>query len=220
MPHAPVIELVGPAGVGKSTIWQLLAQRSGVTCASVWELPLPLLLASSGRTIPAIAGLLRAARGWPSEEVQQLIRLGALELFLRRTNGARAVVLDEGPVFAMSWFRVVGHNVFRGDRLAQWWQRTLSLWARRLDVIVLFDAADPLLVRRLRTRAKPHPFRQRPDHDIYEFNAAYRRAFDWIAPALAERGGPRVVCINTDAATPEEIADRVLATCRETVGAR
>jgi hypothetical protein len=219
-----VIELVGPAGVGKSTLWHVLGRRPGVTQASIWDLSNSLYARAALRTLPDMLRVARAAQAIPSAELQQVVRLHALDLRLTeigRTGSAATVVLDEGPVFALSWFRVIGHHCFRNGsaELEPWWTRTLAHWARRIDVIVLLDAPDPLLVHRLRTRTKPHPFLRRPDQDIYALNQAYRSEYEWLIPALAELGGPRLVSLCADRIEPADLADRVLASAREVVHA-
>ncbi len=164
-----VVEVAGPAGAGKTTVAQHLTARPQFVGASVWNLPRPLYAASAVRTTPAIAALIGATRWLPWEETEQLIRLDALDHFLRRLpEGDRSVVvLDEGPVFAFAWFRVLGHPCFRDGRRDAWWRAALAHWAARLDVIVLLDGADPLLVDRLRSRTKDHPLKSSSDQELY-----------------------------------------------------
>jgi hypothetical protein len=176
------------------------------------------------RVAPSVAALIGAARWLPWEETEQLIRLDALDLFLERLSGNGAddktvVLLDEGPVFAFAWFRVLGHPCFRDGRRNAWWRRVLAHWAARLDVIVLLDGADPLLVDRVRTRTKAHPLKHSPDQQLYEFAAAYRREYSWVLSGLTAHGGPRVVTLQSNGTPPEELAERVLAACREAVHA-
>lgn len=216
-----VLEVAGPAGAGKSTVSRLLTERSQVVATSIWGLPRRLYAASAVRVLPAIGALVGAARGLPWDEAEQFIRLDALDLFLRRlpARDRSVVVLDEGPVFAFAWFRVLGHPCFRDGRRDAWWRRTLTHWAERLDAIVVLDGADPLLVERLRSRAKAHPLKQSSDQELYAFAAAYRRAFDWVIAGLTAGGGPKVISLESNGAPPKELAERVLAACRDTVHA-
>jgi len=217
-----VVEVAGPAGVGKTTLLGLLTARAEVVGASIWGLPRPLYAASAVRALPDIGGLVGAARGLPWEETEQLIRLDALDVFLRRLpepgSNRNVIVLDEGPVFAFAWFRVLGHPCFRDGRRDAWWRRVLAHWAARLDAIVVLDGADPLLVNRLRSRAKPHPLKQSSDQELYEFAAAYRRAFDWVIAGMTSGDRPpKVVALQSDGTPPADLADRVLAECQEAV---
>ncbi len=217
-----VVEVAGPAGVGKSTVSRLLKERAQVVTTSIWGLPRPLYAASAVRVLPAIGALVGAARWLPWEETEQLIRLDALDQFLRRVpEGDRSVVvLDEGPVFAFAWFRVLGHPCFRDGRRDAWWRGVLAHWAARLDVIVLLDGADPLLVDRLRSRHKDHPLKESSDQELHEFAAAYRCAYAWVIAGLtAGERAPKVISLESNGASPEELADRVLAACEETIHA-
>ncbi len=219
-----VVEVAGPAGSGKSTVSRLLTERAQVVTTSIWGLPRPLYAASAVRVLPAIGALVGAARWLPWEETEQLIRLDALDAFLRRLpepeRSRGVVVLDEGPVFAFAWFRVLGHPCFRDGRRDAWWRAVLAHWAARLDVIVLLDGADPLLVDRLRSRDKGHPLKQSSDKELHEFAAAYRCAFAWVIAGLtAGERAPKVISLESNGAPPEELADRVLAACEETIHA-
>ena len=219
-----VVEVAGPAGSGKTTVSRILTERSQVVAASIWGLPRPLYAASAVRVLPAIGALVGAARWLPWEETEQLIRLDALDVFLQRLpepeRSRRVVVLDEGPVFAFAWFRVLGHPCFRDGRRDAWWRRALTHWAERLDAIVVLDGADPLLVDRLRSRAKAHPLKQSSDQELYEFAAVYRRAFAWVIAGMTAQGrAPKVISLESNGAPPHELADRVLAACQETVHA-
>jgi len=217
-----VVELAGPAGAGKSTVWWLLTTRARVVHASVWNLPLPLLVASALRMLPAMAAVVRRSRRLPWEELKQMIRLDALRGHLRRLPAApdNLILMDEGAVLAMSWLRVLGPACFRDGRMDDWWHNTLDAWAPMLDGIVLLDAPDAVLVQRIRTRAKSHPYKNRPEAEINQFSAAYRGAFSWVIAGLTARGDARVVTMESNGSEPVEIAERVLAAFEDAVHAR
>jgi hypothetical protein len=217
-----VVELVGPAGAGKSTVLHLITTRASLVHASVWDLPRPLLIASAIRTLPTMIAVVARSGALPWEELKQIIRLDALRHHLDRlrcTND-QGIVMDEGPVLGMAWLRVLGPSCFCDGRMDRWWERTLNAWAPMLDGIVLLDAPDPVLVHRIRTRSKSHEYRDRPDEELIQFLAAYRRALGWVSGGMNARAGTLVIPIDSDSAEPVEIADRVLATLEDTVHAR
>ena len=207
-----VVELVGPAGVGKSALAERLLARHDVVRASVWNLPRALLLESVVRSVPQLLRLCIVTRSLPREELKQIVRLNALRLFVRRrVAGARVVVLDEGPVFALSWLRVFGHPRLQNGRAEPWWRATYAVWAVLLDRLVLLDAPEPVLTSRIRGRHKPADvFRQMADGEIRDLVARYRIAFERVLGRLARAGGPPPVMLATTETTPGRLGDAVL----------
>ena len=207
-----LLELVGPAGAGKSLLADRLRARGDVVRASVWNLPRVLIVESALRSLPVLARMCVATRGFPRAEIEQIVRLNALRLFVRRrVGGARLVVLDEGPVFALSWLRVFGHPRIQNGRLDPWWRRTLADWAGVLDRVVMLDAPEPVLVSRIRGRQKPHDiFRQMTDAQILDLIARYRTAFDGVLAALTAGGRPELLTLAAEGSA-EHLGDAVLA---------
>jgi hypothetical protein len=207
-----VVELVGPAGAGKSALAERLLARHDVVRASVWNLPRALLLESGVRSLPQLLRLCLVTRSLPREELKQIVRLNALRLFVRRrVAGARVVVLDEGPVFALSWLRVFGHPRLQNGRAEPWWRATYAVWAVLLDRLVLLDAPEPVLTSRIRGRHKPADvFRQMADGEIRDLVARYRIAFERVLGGLARAGGPSPVMLATTETTPGRLGDAVL----------
>ena len=206
-----VVELVGPAGAGKSALSQCLARRPGVMRASVWNLPRGWWLLNAVRSLPTLA-LCARARPFPWEDVRQLIRLRTLRQVVERrpTQHVPLVVLDEGPVFALAWLRLFGHQRRRGDALAPWWQRALEEWAAALDLVVLVNAPDAVLVERIRGREKTHRVKHRTDAEIGAFLAAYRDAFDDVIAALTAQNDVQVVTLDSDGEVIDRTAGRLL----------
>lgn len=208
-----VVELVGPAGVGKSLLAGRLLARGGVVRASVWSLPRALVLESALRSLPVLVRTCYATRTLPRAELEQIVRLKALDLFVRRRAGdAWLVVLDEGPVFALSWLRAFGHRRLQNGRLEAWWRRTLATWAALLDRVVLLDAPDSVLVSRIRGRTKPRDLlREMTDAEILDRIARYRSAFGRVIAALPAGGRPHVLSLGEVDGAAERLGDAVLA---------
>ena len=210
--RAIVVELVGPAGAGKSAVADVLRSRDATLRASIWGLPRPSLLWSTVMLLPTFLVLSLAARAVCREELKQMIRLTTLGRVLPRlARGRRLVVLDEGPVFALAWLRVFGaERLLRSAAYERWVQRMLASWARMIDVVVLVDAPDPVLSQRIRARVKPHMVKDQSDQQITAFAARFRTAFASVIPAVTGLNGTMQVSVRADLETPHELAARVL----------
>jgi len=209
---ALIVELVGPAGAGKSALSEHLARRAGVMRASIWNLPRGAWLLNAVRSLPTLLAVGVRTRPFPWEDMRYLVRLRTLRQVLarRRAQQVSVVVLDEGPVYALAWLRLFGHQRRRGDALAPWRQRALEEWAGALDLVVLVNAPAAVLMERIRARDKPHRVKHRTDEEIGAFLAAYRGAFDEVIAALTAKQGVQVVTLDSDAEAIDRTAARLL----------
>ncbi|HEY3279492.1 MAG TPA: hypothetical protein VGJ83_03195 [Gemmatimonadales bacterium] len=215
MPHRSVIELVGPAGAGKTTIRRLLAAKYGIKGRGVWRMPTHRLLRSGIRLLPTSLRLWSAAGTLAWEETKHIIRLDALFELLHGADGRvrRRWILDEGPVFVFAWLRTMGRAAARPARFADWWGTELARWRRTVGAIVTLDAPNEILTERIRARAKAHLLKTTSDAEAARFLDRYRVAYDeTIADLTAGEGdGPRpdVVRLRTDEQAPEAIVEEL-----------
>jgi hypothetical protein len=109
----------------------------------------------------------------------------------------RVIMLDEGPVFGMSWLDLAFAD--RGAQApARWRRRALARWADLLDSVILLDADDSVLANRIRTRAKSHRMMNGSDGAIRRFTNGYRGAFDTVIDDLRRAGHLAVHQVRTD----------------------
>jgi AAA domain len=182
-----VVELVGPAGAGKTTLAKNVqrADRSVHAGLTLWGLPRWRLLRGAIALVPTVVASAVRRRRLRWAEVAQMIRLDALRRLVARLKSRhRIILLDEGPVFGISQLDLAFAQ--RGSVApAKWRRRALSRWAQLLDSIILLDAGDEALATRIRTRRKSHRVKHATDATIRGFANGYRKAFDRI---VAEMG--------------------------------
>lgn len=208
---APVVELLGLAGAGKSALLEELRGRDGASAArSIWNQRRGLLAASLLRSLPELSALAWETPRIGLEPLKHVVRLRALASSIERTRRERegALVIDEGPLFALAWFDVFAARAVGAPRFEAWRRRVLAQWAAALDLVVVVDAPDALLMERIRTRAKSHDVKESGDVEIQEFLHAFRGAFDRVLGDLPARS-PVVVHVASDRESPARIAQRV-----------
>jgi shikimate kinase len=211
-----VVELVGPAGAGKSTLAQhLRSSHATPRYLTVWGLPRLDLLASAFTLVPSLVGALMRGHRPAFRELAQMIRIDALRRVVNReTRREGVLLLDEGPVFALSWLEMRFHR--NGNGTANGWhKRIIDAWAAVLDTIVYLDAPDAVLAERIRTRAKSHQVKDGSDREISTFVGQFRRAFDSVIADLSAVGHIRVTTLSTESHSLEQSADRLLAVLAE-----
>lgn len=210
-----IVELVGPAGVGKTALLRAMGARdpsvrSGLHINRLQFLPLilwhALVLAPT-----AFELFSENTRWWPG--LRQLVRLRTLHPALARAagSGSRAIILDEGPLFSLTRLGVFQRADVGHGRLAREWRAELARWSNELDVVVWLDAPDRVLSERIRGRDKEHQVKNATEAEVTEFLDRYRSAYLGVLDSVRAAGHVRVVKIETHEHTIDHIAELILA---------
>jgi thymidylate kinase len=206
------VELLGPAGAGKSTLAKLLCRRqpSLRLRLTAWDLS-PRMLATCGlRELPLLARV-----GRPPQEVHfrcflDLTRIVALCARLEHDDlrQYRAVLLDEGPIFLLTRMLAYQADGLQSVAARERWRQALRHCAASVDQIFWVDAPDHMLADRIRRRVKGHQLKNGTDAEISDFAAKYRAAFFEVSTLFAEHGGPQVTCFPASEPLPR-LAERM-----------
>lgn len=209
-----IVEIVGPAGAGKTTLCQMLSwcddihvvnfpsvrdvasvpffARYGLEILGSVTLTHPADLKELSRRQVAWLSILN---GWP----------GLLERESRQSNDL--IVLDQGPVYLLAEMSLGGPCFLQTTNGKELWQKWYRQWSSVLDTVVWLDAPDECLVQRIREREKDHVVKAKPVEIIYAFLKEYRQAYECTFSALAaNRSCLKVLRFDTSRQAPEAIA--------------
>ena len=181
-----LVELVGPAGAGKSTVFQALVSRRGdvETMPVLSRRPYTGVLLTSLLSVLAMLVRRKALRQRTREQVVMMGYLQALPRVLdKRQPRERIVVFDQGPIYFLT--RPSLHD----ERLRDWRDRMVDTWSSRLDAVVWLDAPAEILIDRINSRDKSHALKGRPDEVARERVAASRVDLEETIVDFARRGG-------------------------------
>jgi thymidylate kinase len=209
-----LVELVGVAGAGKSTLCRVLHRRNPAVRPGfqIWHLPHSWLLVHSLLSMPTLLRCWGSCR-WPYwEEATHIIRLRALRQFLRRESpkGYDVLALEEGAVYILAWLHAFGHAGVESSCMESWWRAALERWSARLDYIIWLDAPDALLAERIRSRSGQHPCAGWADPLLFEFFGRWRTGYQRAIAELTANQGPKVIAFATDQESVEQLAAKIL----------
>lgn len=222
MEHRFLVEIMGPAGSGKSTLVRALCAQddrvvAGLDLAKMrYVRP---LLRKLGVFFPVWLRNHREDRWLDRREIRSIARLETWSQALdaQRKSDQPVTLFDHGPLYRLARFREFGPALTHSEPFQRWWHDSLSWWHDSLDLVVCLEAPDEVLLRRVEERGHWYLSGSHSSEEKHDFLARYRRAFDEI---LQRRDShvPKVLRIRSDEKSVDEIAAEVLAAFRFTPG--
>jgi len=203
--HLRVVEIVGPAGAGKSTLYQALRGRNNLRLDNFPDVRrlanLPFFLWNGVWVI----GSLRGLGGLSRRELAWMSILRGWPALLRKT-GSRVTVLDQGPVYLLTELHEFGPASLRTSAADVLWRDLSARWIQTLNLIVWLDADDADLLERIRTREKAHIVKNASAEETLSFLNRYRAAYERV---MADLRVP-VLRFDSSCMTTTQIAENLL----------
>lgn len=206
-----MIELMGPAGSGKSTLIHHLLSESQIefqavktpsTCESL------LKLAGMGRMITSSWSTRAGDRKLSWAEIRSMIYLEAWKNIDRQPR-PHSVLFDHGPAFRLATLREYGPSILKSDRFQKWYQQNLDFWSNSLSHVIWLDAPDAVLLERIQTRDQQHVCQNMQRAEAFDYLKKYRAALESTLNQMQSSGNVIVTRFHSERSSSEEIAGQV-----------
>lgn len=214
-----IMELVGPAGAGKTTLSRVLSLRNpAIQIGSEIELQklkyAPVFLSNFISLLPIFLRQLRYGQSFAWDEIKYLVYLkGWYQVLMQEAGvGDAAILLDHGPVFKFATLREFGPEKLKADGFEKWWDNMFKQWASRLDIVIWLDAPDSVLEKRINSRDQRHLVKGKAESEITHFLARYRTSYEQTLAQLRAHEGPLLLQFDTSRTSIDQVADEILST--------
>ena len=213
-----IMELVGPAGAGKTTLSRTLSHRSSaIQIGSEIELRkfkyIPIFLTIAISLLPFFLLQFLHGQKFSWDEIKYLVYLKGWSEVLKQEARRKdaAVLLDHGPVFKLATLHEFGPEKLRSARFEEWWDAMFKQWASTLDIVVWLDAPDSVLENRINSRDQRHLVKGKSEQEAARFLARYRKSYEQTLAKLKTHGGPFLLQFDTSQTSIEKVADEIIS---------
>ena len=214
------MEIIGPAGAGKTTLCQMLDCSNEITRLENFPdvrkaLDAPFFISNCLSLIPNLLRLYQTnSRHLTRREFAWLAILNGGSAILRKesNNGNKIIILDQGPIYLLAEMRLFGPE-FLGQKAAEsLWQNLYDRWRDTLYMVVWLDAANEVLHNRINTRQQEHIVKSQPAAVVYEFLDRYRSEYESILSVLGtKKSSFKVLRFDTGQQRPQDIMRQFLS---------
>ncbi len=212
-----IVELVGPAGAGKTTLSQVLVQNSekiiiGAEISLRNKEHLLVFLQNFHSVLPILMAGNGLGRSFTWDEIKAMIYLNGWSRVLKRQAARRNIIvlLDHGPIFKLATLDAFGPERRGSAAFKKWWNEMFKQWAGLLDMVIWLDAPNLVLETRINHRDQRHLVKGKPEPEARGFLEQYRKSYEQTLAKLTANGGPTLFQFDTSQTSIEQIAENVL----------
>jgi shikimate kinase len=215
-----VIELVGPAGAGKTS---LAFAMSHMKNQIIYSNPpnfhdlnkLPFFAVNAFQTVPHLAQYVltqKFSQQTPTQIVSMVILNGWYRcLYKKQTQSGEILLLDQGPVYLLTDLFEINSEVFQSNNYKKWRENMYQQWAHTLDLVIWLDAPDSVLISRINEREKQHIMKERSEREVHRFLSRSRRALDQTVLKLSQiNRSLKIIEFDTSEGSPVLITSQIL----------
>ncbi|MBD2355856.1 AAA family ATPase [Tolypothrix sp. FACHB-123] len=210
-----VIEIVGVAGVGKTTLIQTLYQQKqniqlGVQINKINQIPF--WINNTLSLLPTFLKNYRHSRWLNNGEMRSLIYLQAWLQGLAQQKSSEhfATIFDHGPIFRLAALQEFGPDITHSQKFQKIWNNLLNNWTNTLDIIIWLDAPNPTLRERIQKRDRYHEVKDKPPAEVFQFLERYRQTYQQIITQIANNSSTTILKFDTQQKSPAQIVDEML----------
>jgi shikimate kinase len=215
-----VVELVGVAGVGKTTLFEALTkiEYPWLSCEyvpPVWGISAtPFYIKNTLSLIPNLVRMsVNNDRLLKRREIAYMaILYGWHELLRKEIESAnRVVVLDEGPISLIADLIILGPRGLRNSIMDRWWDKIYQRWMQALDMVIWMDTSDEIIISRINNRHQDHFLKGESKQVALDWANKYRsiyREIIWRFTSINQM--LRIVSIDSGSSSVDEIVDNIL----------
>ncbi|MGH7792928.1 MAG: AAA family ATPase, partial [Thermodesulfobacteriota bacterium] len=176
-----IVELVGLAGAGKTTLSRALSRRDEkIRVAADLQLRkrehIPIFVGQFPFVLSLFLRQCRSDRWFTWDEMKAMVYLKRWPRVLRQQamHGDTTILLDHGPIFKLATLNAFGPERLKTLAFEHWWHSVFEQWASTLDIVVWLNAPDKILVERINGRNQRHAVKGKSEREAHQFLLRYQ----------------------------------------------
>lgn len=217
-----IVEIVGPAGAGKSSLFKALQKKEPrIICEEpppIWNHSyVQFYLRNIGRLFPLFVHLPHREFKVFSRRIliYMIFLTGWHDLLNKKAELIKNVILlDQGPIFMMAYLSIFGQINTEYSRIYEWRKKTDYQWAHTINTIIYLDTSNEALISRNRNR-QDHEIKHisgKSNAEARDFLEKYRNVYKQIINRFTMNNDQlRVVWIDTEEFSIEKAVDIVIS---------
>jgi deoxyadenosine/deoxycytidine kinase len=120
--------------------------------------------------------------------------------------------LDQGPIYLLAEMWLFGPEYLRRSSTKRLWKDFYRRWATAVDMVILLDAANDVLLERIRHREQDLVVKDQPARVVLDYLDSYRVEYTFLLSSFAaENTDLRILRFDTGLLRPQDILNRFLS---------